>query len=74
LHPASTAARPYIHVLGLPPAGRPFFKNGKAGTDVYNKSLALNNSILSVNAFLGLTGEINRNDLPFAGVTSTNLR
>jgi hypothetical protein len=57
-----------FHVLG-PPAGRDaIFKDGKAGTDVYNKNLALNDSSLSVNAFIGLTANITRNDLPFAGV------
>jgi beta-lactamase superfamily II metal-dependent hydrolase len=57
-----------FHVLG-PPAGRDaIFKSGKTGTDVYNKNLALNDSSLPVNAFLGLTGDITRNDLPFSSV------
>jgi len=57
-----------FHVLGPPTSRDAISKDGKEGTDVYNKSLALNNSNLSVNAFLGLTGELTRNDLPFAGV------
>jgi len=57
-----------FHVLG-PPAGREAIsKDGKQGVDVYNKNLSLNNSNLCVNAFLGLTGDITRNDLPFASV------
>lgn len=55
-------------VLGPPTSRNAISKDGKQGTDVYNKSLALNNSNLSVNAFLGLEGELTRNDLPFAGV------
>jgi len=57
-----------FYVLGPPTSRDAISKDGKQGTDVYNKSLALNNSNLSVNAFLGLTGELTRNDLPFAGV------
>jgi beta-lactamase superfamily II metal-dependent hydrolase len=57
-----------FHVLG-PPANRDaIFGDGKAGADVYNKNLALNDSSLPVNAFIGLTGDITRNDLPFASV------
>lgn len=57
-----------FHVLG-PPADRDaIFKDGKVGTDVYNKSLALSNSNLSVNAFLTMDGDTTRNDLPFASV------
>jgi beta-lactamase superfamily II metal-dependent hydrolase len=57
-----------FYVLGPPTSRDAISKDGKQGTDVYNKSLALNNSNLSVNAFLGLTGEHSRNDLPFSGV------
>jgi hypothetical protein len=38
------------------------------GTDVYNKSMGLNNSSLSVNAFMGLTKGCTHNDMPFASV------
>lgn len=55
-------------VLGPPTSRDAISKDGKQGTDVYNKSPTLNNSNLSVNAFLGLTEELTRNDLPFASV------
>ncbi len=55
-----------FYVLG-PPEKRDFiYKNGKVGTDVYEKNLALNDSSLSVNAFLSLNNTV-RNDVPFAG-------
>src|SRR5690606_31684480 len=55
-----------FHVLG-PPVKRDFiFKNGKPGVDTYDKYLALDESSLSVNAFLSLNKSL-RNDAPFAG-------
>ena len=57
-----------FYVLGPPASRDAITKDGKQGVDVYNKSLALNNSNLCVNALLGLSGEITRNDLPFTSV------
>jgi hypothetical protein len=55
-----------FYVLG-PPENRDFiFKDGKAGTDVYQKNLTLNDSALSVNSFLSLNNS-ERNDVPFIG-------
>jgi len=57
-----------FYVLG-PPANKEYiYKDGKMGSDVYNKSLGLNNSTLSVNAFMGLTKGSTHNDMPFASV------
>ncbi|TWI82488.1 hypothetical protein LX66_5061 [Chitinophaga japonensis] len=54
-----------FHVLG-PPSKRDYiFKNGKPGVDTYDKHLALDESSLSVNAFLSLNNSV-RNDVPFA--------
>jgi len=57
-----------FHVLGPPASRDAIFKDGRTGADVYNKNLALNNSSLPVNAFMGLSGDITRNDLPFSSV------
>jgi hypothetical protein len=71
LSPGETVALPELpglnfYVLG-PPASRDFiFKDGHQGTDVYKKNLALNDSSLAVNAFLGIGSAPGPNDLPFA--------
>jgi beta-lactamase superfamily II metal-dependent hydrolase len=57
-----------FYVLGPPAEKEYIYKDGKMGTDVYNKSLGLSNSALSVNAFIGLTKGCTHNDLPFASV------
>lgn len=56
-----------FHVLG-PPRSREFiFKNGKEGTDVFKKNMALNESALAAKAFSQLnTAAIQPEDLPFA--------
>lgn len=53
-----------FNILG-PPTNRDFiFKDGKGGKDVFQKNLTLNDSALSVNAFLSLNNT-ERNDVPF---------
>lgn len=54
-----------FYVLGPPQKKDFMYKDGKTGTDVYEKNLALNDSSLSVNAFLSLSNSV-RNDVPFA--------
>ena len=54
-----------FNVLGPPQRKDFMFKEGKEGRDVYEKNFALNDSSLSVNAFLSLNQTV-RNDVPFA--------
>ena len=57
-----------FHVLGPPAKRDAIFKDGKEGTDVYNKTMALNDSLMTVNALLNMSGEINPTDLPFSSI------
>lgn len=54
-----------FHVLG-PPKNRDFiFKEGKQGTEVYRKNMALDESALSARAFKSFTDPSEKADLPF---------
>ncbi|HVU53506.1 MAG TPA: MBL fold metallo-hydrolase [Puia sp.] len=57
-----------FHVLGPPAKRDAIFKDGKEGTDVYNKTMALNDSMMAVNALLSMSEEINPADLPFSSI------
>lgn len=54
-----------FHVLGPPMSRNYVFKDGKEGTDVYNKKLSLDEDALPANALLK-SGEDRLTDLPFA--------
>lgn len=54
-----------FHVLG-PPKNRDFiFKDGKQGTDVFRKNMALDESALAARAFIGFADPAKKADLPF---------
>lgn len=54
-----------FHVLG-PPKNRNFiFKEGRQGTEVYRKNMALDESALAARAFRGLTDPSEKPDSPF---------
>lgn len=54
-----------FHVLG-PPKNRDFiFKEGKQGTDVFRKNMALNESALAARAFSRFSNAAEKPDLPF---------
>jgi hypothetical protein len=55
-----------FHVLG-PPKNRDYiFKEGKQGTDVYHKTMALNESVLVARAFQRFSDPATKTDLPFS--------
>lgn len=54
-----------FHVLGPPQSKTQIFKEGKQGTDVYRKNMALNESALAAKAFLRFSGAAAKDDLPF---------
>jgi hypothetical protein len=56
-----------FHVLGPPAESTQVFKEGKQGTDVYNKKFLLNTEVLSLNAFLAISeGGNTEINLPFS--------
>jgi hypothetical protein len=54
-----------FHVLGPPQSKAQIFKEGKQGTDVYRKNMALNESALAAKAFLRFSQSPVKADLPF---------
>jgi beta-lactamase superfamily II metal-dependent hydrolase len=54
-----------FHVLGPPQSKTQIFKEGKQGTDVYRKNMALNESVLAARAFLRFSQSPTKADLPF---------
>ena len=55
----------HFHILGPPSDRQYIFKDGKAGVDVYNKKMAINESALAASALLNLRSDA-LTDLPFS--------
>ena len=71
LSPGDTVNLPELpglnfYVLGPPSDQEHVYKDGRQGTDVYNKSFAINESSLAVNALIGMADATTKKDLPFS--------
>lgn len=72
LDPGETVLLPKLpglkfHILGPPYDRTAIFKDGKQGTDVFNKQLSMYESALAANAFLDINNsDIRDKDIPFS--------